>query len=159
VLTELRRAHIDELTGALRRGAGELALETEVERAKRGDGRLVLAFVDVDSLRDVNNRDGHAAGDALLQDVVSAIRTKTRSYEPIVRYGGDEFVCAMSGVDRSQAESRFNGISDSLAGREQGGAISVGLAELEPDDGLPELVDRADKALLAARGQRPHGGD
>jgi diguanylate cyclase (GGDEF)-like protein len=159
VLAELRNAHLDELTGALRRGAGELALQTEVERAQRGDGQLVLAFVDVDSLREVNNRDGHAAGDALLRDVVSAIRSSIRSYEPIVRYGGDEFVCAMSGIDRGQAESRFRGISDSLASREQGGAITVGLAELEPEDGLPELVERADRALLAARGEQPRGGD
>jgi diguanylate cyclase (GGDEF)-like protein len=158
-LAELKRAHLDELTGALRRGVGEAALQNEVDRAQRGDGKLVLAFVDVDSLRDVNNRHGHGAGDALLQDVVSAIRSNIRSYEPIVRYGGDEFVCAMAGVDRQQAESRFKGISDSVASRERGSAITVGLAELQPDDGLPELVDRADKALLAARGHRPRGGD
>ena len=114
-LAELRRAHLDELTGAFRRGSGEDALQAEIDRARRGDGTLVLAFIDVDNLRRVNNRDGHAAGDALLRDVVAAIRSQIRSYEPIVRFGGDEFVCAVTGVDLAQAEERFAGIQNSLA--------------------------------------------
>jgi diguanylate cyclase (GGDEF)-like protein len=159
VLDELRRAHLDCLTGALRRGAGEVALQSEIDRARREDGMLVLAFIDIDSLREINNREGHAAGDALLRDVVAAIRSSIRSYEPVVRYGGDEFVCAMSGVDRAQAESRFAEITDSLAEPGQTGGISVGLAELRPDDTLADLVDRADKAMFDTRRSRARGGD
>jgi diguanylate cyclase (GGDEF)-like protein len=151
VLDELRRAHRDALTGALRRGAGEVALQGEIDRARRADGKLVLAFVDVDSLRDLNNREGHAAGDALLREVASAMRSKLRSYEPVVRYGGDEFVCSMAGVDVRQAEHRFAAIKGSLAGDARDGRISVGLAELRPDDSLGDLVDRADRALIKAR--------
>lgn len=158
-LAELRRAHLDELTGALRRGAGEEALRGEIERARRGDGRLVLAFVDVDSLREINNRDGHSAGDALLRDVVVAIRSKIRSYEPVVRFGGDEFVCTISGLEMHQAEERFEAIKRALAGSGGGGAVSVGLAELRPGDRLDDLLDRADAALLASRRQRRTGAD
>jgi diguanylate cyclase (GGDEF)-like protein len=154
-LTELRRAHLDALTGALRRGAGEMAIQGEIDRARREDGRLVLAFVDVDSLRDLNNREGHAAGDALLQDVASAIQGDMRSYEPVVRYGGDEFVCAMSSVDVGQAERRFAAIRESITADHSGEAISIGLAELRPDDSLSDLVGRADTALLAARREAP----
>jgi diguanylate cyclase (GGDEF)-like protein len=154
LLQDLRGAHLDELTGALRRGAGEMALKAEIERAGRSETGLVLAFVDVDSLRDVNNHDGHVAGDELLRDVVSTIRSRIRSYEPVVRFGGDEFVCVMSGVTRAQAADRFAEICDSVAKRPGGGAISVGLAELRPDDDLPKLVERADRALLEVRGQR-----
>lgn len=150
-LAELRRAHLDELTGAFRRGSGEDALQSEIERARRGEIPLVLAFLDVDALREVNNRDGHPAGDALLRDVVGAIRSKVRSYEPIVRFGGDEFVCAVSDVDLGQAEERFKEVQESLAQNNNGAAISVGLAELRPDDTLDQLIDRADEALLAAR--------
>jgi diguanylate cyclase (GGDEF)-like protein len=156
MLEELRNAHLDELTGALRRAAGETALEGEIARARRGEDDLVLAFVDVDSLREVNNHDGHAAGDELLCDVVSTIRGRIRSYEPVVRFGGDEFVCVMSGVSRDLAAERFAEISDSVAGRPGGGTISVGFAELRDDDGLQELVDRADHELLAAREQQSH---
>jgi diguanylate cyclase (GGDEF)-like protein len=156
-LDELRHAHLDALTGALRRGAGEVALQGEIDRARRGDGRLVLAFVDVDSLRDLNNREGHAAGDALLRDVVSAIQADVRSYEPVVRYGGDEFVCAMSEVDAGQAEERFASIRESITVGRAGEAISIGLSELRPDDSLDDLVGRADTALLAARREDPSG--
>jgi diguanylate cyclase (GGDEF)-like protein len=150
-VAELRRAHLDELTGAFRRGSGEDALQSEIDRARRGEIPLVLAFLDVDALREVNNREGHPAGDALLRDVVAAIRSKVRSYEPIVRFGGDEFVCAVSDVDLDQAGERFKAVQESLAQNNNGAAISVGLAELRPDDTLDQLIDRADEALLAAR--------
>jgi len=143
----------------MRRGAGEAALQSEIERVRREGGQLVLAFVDVDSLREVNNRHGHRAGDELLRNVVSAIRSIIRSYGPIVRYGGDEFVCAISGVDLSEAEQRFAEIGDSLAVDGRRAAISVGLAELHADDTLGDLVHRADTALLPARRRRPQGED
>jgi len=158
-LAELRQTHIDELTGALRRGSGEKALQGEIERARRSHAPLVLAFVDVDGLREINNRDGHSAGDALLQKVVSAIRTKVRPYEPIVRFGGDEFVCAVSGVDMAQAEQRFEEIQGSLTGSPAGGGVTVGLAELREEDTLAELIGRADAALLdTRRGRGEHAG-
>jgi diguanylate cyclase (GGDEF)-like protein len=158
-LDELRRAHRDELTGALLRGAGEKALQDEIDRARRGDARLVLAFIDVDGLREINNRDGHPAGDALLQDVVSAIRSKIRTYEPIVRFGGDEFVCVIAEVDLKQAEERFAAVKNSFAESSGGAAVSIGLAELREDDTLSDLIDRADAALLEARRGGPREAD
>jgi diguanylate cyclase (GGDEF)-like protein len=136
------------------RGAGEEALQDEIERARRSDSPLVLAFVDVDGLREVNNREGHTVGDALLQSVVLAIRSKIRSYEPVVRFGGDEFVCAVADLDLEQAGERFASIQDSLAESSPGSAISVGLAELREDDTLANLIERADAALLDARASR-----
>jgi diguanylate cyclase (GGDEF)-like protein len=158
VLAELRRAQMDALTGAFRREAGEMALQEAIDHARLGDGRLVLAFVDVDSLRDLNKREGHGAGDALLRDVVSAVRANGGSSEPIVRYGGDEFVCALPGVDLGQAKRRFTAIRDSVAANRAGEVLSVGLAELRPEDSLSDLVGRADTALLAAR-EGLRGGD
>jgi diguanylate cyclase (GGDEF)-like protein len=154
VLEELRRAHRDALTGALRRGAGEVALQGEIDRARRADGKLVLAFVDVDSLRGLNNREGHVAGDALLRDVASAMRSKLRSYEPVVRFGGDEFVCAIGDVDLNQAKERFEAVQSSVAASSHGGGISVGLAELRSDDTLGTLIERADRAMLDIRRTR-----
>jgi diguanylate cyclase (GGDEF)-like protein len=158
-LAELRRAHLDELTGAFRRRSGEEALQGEIDRARRGDTRLVLAFVDVDSLREINNREGHPVGDAVLRAVVAAIRSRIRSYEPIVRFGGDEFVCAMSGVGLDNAEGRFEAIQDSLAESASGAEVTVGLAELRPDDTLDDLIERADSAMLEARRGRLRGAD
>ncbi len=147
----LLHAHLDELTGSFRRGVGTLALQHEIDRARRSGARLVLAFVDVDGLKEVNDREGHAAGDQLLIDVVESIRAQLRSYDPVVRYGGDEFLCALSDVDLDSARERFAGIQLALSELRDGCSISVGLAELRSDDTLEDLTARGDAALYEAR--------
>lgn len=144
---KLRQAHLDELTGAYRREAGRLALSHEIDRARRSDGRFVLAFVDVDDLKVVNDRDGHAAGDRLLQVVVREIRLRLRSFDPIIRFGGDEFVCGLSGTDIAEAERRFAAIASAIKEDAKVG-ISVGLAALSTDDTIESLTERADVGML-----------
>jgi diguanylate cyclase (GGDEF)-like protein len=147
----LLESHVDELTGTYRRGVGRIALQGEISRARRSDGRLVLAFVDVDRLKQFNDREGHAAGDRLLIDVVSTIRSKLRSYDPVVRYGGDEFVCTLAEADLADARLRFDQIQAILGKVREGCSISVGLARLEPGDSLNDLTERADAALYEAK--------
>lgn len=148
---DLEHAQLDGLTGAYRRRPGELELANEIARARRLDGRLVLAFVDVDSLKLRNDHEGHAAGDALLRSVVTAIRTNLRSYDPIVRVGGDEFVCGLSHTDLAGARRRFDEIRDALREADDAASISVGLAELGPEDTLHDLTERGDAALYRAK--------
>jgi diguanylate cyclase (GGDEF)-like protein len=149
---ELRLAHLDELTGAYRRDLGRMALSHEIDRARRSDGRFVLAFVDVDELKVVNDRDGHAAGDRVLQSVVRAIRAHVRSFDPIIRYGGDEFVCGIGGTDVEEAEHRFADIATAIK-EEVGVDISVGLASLTSGDDPERLTERADAAMLAVKAE------
>jgi diguanylate cyclase (GGDEF)-like protein len=152
LLGELERAHLDDLTGTYRRGMGEIAVINEIERARRSGHSLVLAYVDADDLKGVNDREGHAAGDALLRDLVILLRSKLRPYDPVVRWGGDEFICTISDTDLEGARIRFDEVRLALA--EGGGApISVGLAVLEEGDTLETLIGRADGALLEARRQ------
>lgn len=148
---DLDRAHLDDLTGVYRRSIGSVALQHEIARARRSDKQLVLAFVDVDGLKEVNDRQGHAVGDTLLQAVTAAIRSKLRSYDPIVRFGGDEFVCALSDADLGQAERRFDEIRRELGETHTSDSISVGLAALRPGDSLEELMARGDQALYEVR--------
>lgn len=150
--SELARANTDDLTGAYRRGAGDAALQLELDRARRSGDGLVMAFVDVDGLKETNDQDGHAAGDARLRAVVSAMRSKLRTYEPIVRYGGDEFLCAMTAVDIEAVRHRFDEIDAVLRDRAEAGSVSVGLAQMQAGDTLEELIHRADVALVEARG-------
>jgi diguanylate cyclase (GGDEF)-like protein len=150
---DLERAQLDDLTGAYRRPLGELELTNEIARARRSDGRLVLAFVDVDSLKERNDREGHAAGDALLRRVVAAIRSNLRAYDPIVRFGGDEFVCGLSNTDLDGARRRFDDIRDALRQVDDTGSISVGLAALGPGDTLQDLTARGDAELRRAKRQ------
>ena len=141
---------IDELTGAHRRDAGTLELERELARAKRTGQSLVLAFIDVDGLKERNDLLGHAAGDQLLRSTVNSLCTQLRSYDLIVRFGGDEFVCALFDMSVSEAATRFQAINADLAGTSNG-SITVGLTELRADDTLEGLIARADEALYSER--------
>ena len=147
---ELRSAHLDALTGAYRREMGRMALTHEIDRARRSDGRFVVAFVDVDRLKIVNDREGHAAGDRVLETVVREIRSRLRSFDPIIRYGGDEFVCGLGGTDLEEAKRRFNLIGDAIEADARVG-ISVGLAALEVGDTADQLTERADAAMLKVK--------
>jgi diguanylate cyclase (GGDEF)-like protein len=149
VEAELMAAHVDDLTGAYRREMGRIALGNEIDRARRGDGRLVVAFVDLDDLKGINDRQGHAAGDDALRTVVSAIRSKLRSFDPVLRYGGDEFVAGMCEVNEADVRLRFEAIRESLVG--VGITVSLGMAALEPGDTVDTIIARADAALLKGR--------
>jgi diguanylate cyclase (GGDEF)-like protein len=150
---QLRTAHLDELTGAYRRGMGRLAISNEIDRARRTDGRFVLAYLDVDDMKGINDREGHAGGDLVLQALVRIIRSRLRPFDPVIRYGGDEFVCGMGGIDLGEAKDRFRDIDATLQ-REVGSGISVGLASLVPGETPDQLTARADEALLEAKPQR-----
>ena len=76
--------------------------------------RLLLAFIDVDGLKQVNDQEGHLAGDALLRLVGSTLRANVRPYDVIVRYGGDELVCAMPNLSLPEARARFGTIAATL---------------------------------------------
>jgi diguanylate cyclase (GGDEF)-like protein len=148
------QAGVDGLTGALRRDRGLADLEREIDRARRSDGRLVLAFVDVDGLKAINDVHGHAAGDQLLRDVAVALRTGLRSYDLVIRYGGDEFLCALPGSDIEGARRRFDEVARELTERDPKASVSTGLAKLEHADTLDEFTARADAALYAGRRPR-----
>src|SRR5207237_418503 len=98
LLSHLTAAETDSLTGARNRGAGLHGLEIEIERARRIEGALVVAHVDAVELSTVNKARGRAAGDALLQRVVDAVREQLRPYDLVVRLSGHEFLYALSGV-------------------------------------------------------------
>jgi diguanylate cyclase (GGDEF)-like protein len=148
-------AALDELTGVLRRGVGMRLLQAEVDRVHRAGGRLALAFVDVNGLKRVNDTDGHAAGDSLLQTVARTLRRRLRSYDLVVRWGGDEFLCVLNGAGLDEARAKLTLIGAELHQQLGRPAISVGLASLaadaETDDDAMALVGRADADLYAAR--------
>jgi diguanylate cyclase (GGDEF)-like protein len=148
------QATVDELTGAMRRGSGMAALQREIDRNRRSPGKgLVAIFIDLDGLKAVNDRDGHAAGDERLRATVKAIRERLRSYDLVIRYGGDEFVCVLTNSDAAEAERTAAALRENVLVRAQG-SISVGVAELQPDDDGEVLVARADLALYTGRSVR-----
>jgi diguanylate cyclase (GGDEF)-like protein len=154
LLEQLKIAETDSLTGTRTRAAGLADLEHEIDRARRTAGLLVLAFIDVVGLKAANDEHGHAFGDALLRRAVEAIRAHVRSYDLIVRLGGDEFLCVMSGATIQEARQRFRAVRTTLARDAEDCEIKVGLAALAPDDSAAELIERADAELPTRSGAR-----
>lgn len=113
----------------------------------------MLAFIDVDGLKTRNDSLGHAAGDQLLRQVADTIRDHVRSYDLIVRYGGDEFLCGLLDMDLAAAADRFASVNADLA-RIHGASITAGLALLGTDDSLETLIGRADEVLFRERSRR-----
>ena len=151
---KVRVAATDELTRAWTRRAGLAQITNEIQRARRTGGTVTLAFIDVDGLKGVNDSHGHAAGDRLLRLTAETMRAHLRPYDIVTRYGGDEFLCAMPNISRTIALERMTAITGVLATIETGNSISFGVAVLQPNDGLQELVERADAELLAAKRSR-----
>jgi diguanylate cyclase (GGDEF)-like protein len=144
----------DELTGVLNRQAGFAALGRELDRCRRAGERFVLGYLDVDGLKEVNSSVGPRAGDELLRKVTAALRATLRSYDVIMRLGGDEFLFSLPGADRATAELRANEFGVILAEEAPGASASVGFGELRGNDTLDEIISRAEIELVKSRRSR-----
>jgi len=156
---DLKSAMIDDLTGAWTRKPGLEEVSRELARANRTRVALVLAFIDVDGLKQVNDSQGHLAGDRLLQLVGETIRAHVRPYDVVVRFGGDEFVCAMSNLGALEARERFGNVAEALRVVDAEHSVTFGVAEAVAADSLQSLIARADADLLEARRLRPYRGE
>jgi diguanylate cyclase (GGDEF)-like protein len=150
---ELALEGADYLTGALRRRAGLRALTRELARARRAQQPLLVAFVDVDGLKAINDAHGHAAGDAVLRAVATSLQDMLRGYDVVVRYGGDEFVCILCGQSSAEVSNRFESLIADFV-RVHDMRLSVGFAESDADELPEQLIARADAAMIAAREDR-----
>jgi diguanylate cyclase (GGDEF)-like protein len=153
----LGRAGRDRLTEALSRDAGSDQLQQLIDRAAREHAPLVVAFVDVDGLKRLNDERGHAAGDAALRAVGLSLRRCLRGYDLVARFGGDEFVCGLPGLPLEEALNRFEQVAEALDELCPGTRISVGLAAALAGDGLEAVLRRADADLYAGRAARRGG--
>ena len=145
-LFDLReKAAFDELTGVLRRAAGVSMAEREIARARRHNTALTVAFIDIDGLKEANDVEGHAAGDALLRTLAQALREGLRGEDIILRYGGDEFVCVLPDTTARAARLKLGAIQDEAA--QHGVRFCAGLAQLQRGDDVVSLFARADGDL------------
>lgn len=149
--SHLSAAYRDDTTGALTRRPGREQMQVLLERARRDGSALTCVFVDVDGLKRVNDSQGHERGDALLAAVGTALLSSLRSYDLVMRYGGDEFVCALPGVTAEVAEQSLARVRSALGSLAAGAAISAGYAELRPADEMDDVIRRADTDLYRRR--------
>ena len=150
----LRHAQRDELTGAVQRRPGRQQLQAAVRRAQQSQTPLCIAFLDVDNLKVVNDRDGHLSGDKLLAATGRALQLALRSEDLVVRYGGDEFVCAIEGVSREEAITVIDRMRETLGELIPGASVSAGCAQVAAGDSLDDLIGRADADLYGLRHRR-----
>jgi len=146
---------IDHLTGALRRAPGLEGLRRELDRTRRTNEPLTVAFIDVDGLKRVNDEHGHIAGDALLRGVVANVKRVLRPYDLIMRFGGDEFVCVLCGLTPAGLEDRFEQVAADLAKGHESASFTVGFSQATADASPEQLIARADQAMMAVRRTHP----
>jgi diguanylate cyclase (GGDEF)-like protein len=147
----LAAAYRDDLTGALNRRPGREQMQAFRDRARRDGSALTFVFLDVDGLKLVNDSLGHDRGDAVLAAVGTALRLSLRSYDLVVRYGGDEFVCALPGATMDVAQESLARVSSTLHRLAPGATVSAGCAELRPADNVDDVIRRADIDLYSTR--------
>lgn len=142
-----QQAYFDALTGLLNRRALERDLRRETGRASRYGRRFSVVLIDLDGLKKVNDRDGHAAGDALLRLLSVALGRALRAGDAAYRIGGDEFVVVLPETDDDTVEAVVERVV-------RAGAPSFGWgAAVFPDDAADgdDLVRIADTRMLTAR--------
>ena len=153
-------ARMDALTGLNNRRHFFYLAEQEVKRARRYDRKLAAMMLDIDHFKHVNDTYGHASGDKVLQAIAELSKRTLRKQDTIGRYGGEEFAVILPETDISRAMEVAERLRVAIASCpidiSQGTVdltVSIGVAALDTDGNMAveSLLDRADKALYAAK--------
>ncbi len=152
-----RRATTDELTGLVNRREFERVTEEELLAADRFDSGVCLMLIDLNGFKQINDTLGHQFGDLVLQAAAERLRSAVRDTDVVGRWGGDEFVILLRGVeDGKGVRSSAERIGRSLAASPVVGDVSVRAAigaALFPRHGreLDDLINAADLAMYSAK--------
>ena len=153
-----RRARTDELTGLANRKEVLDHLEQLLQSQRRGDRLLAVAFCDLDHFKEINDSQGHEAGDVLLRAVAERICGCVRRDDLVARFGGDELLVLLDGVDNlAQAMAVAEKIRLALLPPVPLGAgsvsitISIGVTLAQKGESVAALINRADQALYEAK--------
>jgi diguanylate cyclase (GGDEF)-like protein len=149
----------DPLTGAESRVDMLIDLRQMLEMVKRRVQQCSIAMMDLDHFKVINDSYGHLVGDRVLKVSVDYVKSHMRPYDKVFRYGGEEFLISMPNTSRDAGEALVERIRKGLATTAvayEGVAhifvtASFGVALLDPDVTIEESIDRADKALYAAK--------
>lgn len=156
-----KQARTDPLTGLLNRRAFIEEATRRLDRLEAEGLPASLLFIDLDGLKQLNDRCGHEAGDAALSLTSALLKRTFRPTDLVARLGGDEFACWLDGADTFTAAERAEGLrlaapqelAHLTAGETVGMGMSIGIAMREPgsDETLDHLLQRADQAMYEVK--------
>jgi diguanylate cyclase (GGDEF)-like protein len=148
-------ASTDPLTGLANRRGGEKHIANEISRAKRERRPLSCILLDIDRFKQVNDTFGHQAGDQLLRDISALLRRNMRAYDILVRWGGEEFLLVLPGVDLDAARMLAERVRVAIEALDTHGigpvTISAGAAKFESDYDFAATLKTADQRLYQAK--------
>lgn len=158
----LRRSiHLDSLTGLLNHTAAKSALDGAIAIAERSGKPMSVVMIDIDHFKRVNDTYGHPVGDQIIRSLAWLLKQRLRRSDIIGRYGGEEFLIALPGVNAEQAftivdriRQDFNRIRHPHSSGEFSQSFSGGIAHFPRLKTGDELVNAADEALYDSK----HGG-
>lgn len=150
-----RLASADPLTGLANRRGGEKDISAEISRARRQNSPLSCVLLDIDHFKEVNDTFGHQAGDYVLREISALLRRTVRAYDILVRWGGEEFLVVLPGVDHEQALKLAERIRQAVENMPLAGiggiTASVGVAGLGNDYSFEAMFAAADRRLYSAK--------
>lgn len=156
---EISLYNLDAMTGVPGRMEMLRKLREQREFARRDVHPCAIGMLDIDRFKSVNDKYGHLVGDRVLVDIARYVQSHLRPYDMIFRYGGEEFLLCMPDADSEAGREICDRLRVELGGLgyQANGCpdfpvtVSIGVAELAAEISVEEAVDRADRALLAAK--------
>jgi diguanylate cyclase (GGDEF)-like protein len=156
------RADVDSMLDVLNRRGFERELARSIAFVKRYGTPAVLMYIDLDGFKTINDRHGHAAGDALLKAVVADLVRNLRASDVVGRLGGDEFGAVLWNTHPEQAAIKAESLEDTIArvavdydGVKLACGASAGVVGLDPAADPLAMIAAADRAMYARkRGRR-----
>jgi len=145
-------AALDQLTGLYNRRSGEQRLEQEISRAQRHGRPLTILLMDLDSLKQVNDKFGHAAGDLVIKGFAERLQRAIRGSDLAVRLGGDEFMTLLPECRADEVRhvlARVEGLEVTYNNERIRSTFSRGWTDYKPGESPQDLLKRADDALYA----------
>lgn len=153
------RAEYDPLTKAFSRHGGMIRLKSLFRNTQLSGSNFSICFVDVNGLKEINDKLGHSFGDEMIKTAVQVMQSEIRHDDYVIRYGGDEFIIVLSYVTTAQAENIWNRIKKSTdvinqtENRPYLVSLSHGIVDCQTNQSLSldELIELADQKMYAEK--------
>ena len=157
--SNLRRlASTDPLTGVYNRRAFLEQARKALSLATRQNWQVMVLMLDIDHFKGINDNFGHAQGDLVIRSVAKTCSSLLREHDIVGRFGGEEFVVLLSNISLNKARAIAERLRQQVEqvwlvdmSHQMQVTVSIGIAEMQPDETLEPALQRADKALYQAK--------